>query len=194
MLQKIIILQVSYSSFCVPQPPSRTLINKHKKGVEIVSALSKLTGFSHRPTTIDKATAPHRYLHIAMPFGKHIGNRCRCYCQSSSCSSNFARICQLKIISITPFKNMLLQLCALRSTVTRCKISEKIYLWGCVCRIKSGNVLYNIYLCVLLPVQFPMSYSSFLQGTRWEKWTPRKRDAHLQTDNHSCLIIYQLKV
>ena len=77
--------------------------------MEIASALSKLTGFSHRPTTIDKATAPHRYLHIAMPFGKHIGNRCRCYCQSPSCSSNFARICQLKIISITPFKNMSFQ-------------------------------------------------------------------------------------
>ena len=39
---------------------------------------------SWRTYSLDKATAPHRYLHIAKPFGKHIGNRCRCYCQSSS--------------------------------------------------------------------------------------------------------------
>lgn len=110
----------------------------NKKGAEIVSALSKLTGFSHRPTTIDKATAPHRYLHIAMPFGKHIGNRCRCYCQSSSCSSNFARICQLKIISITPFKNMSFQNSGYPLFRNGTKLMKKCYLWGCTCNNKIG--------------------------------------------------------
>ena len=117
-----------------------------QKGVEIASALSKLTGFSHRPTTIDKATAPHRYLHIAKPFGKHIGNRCRCYCQSSSCSSNFARICQLKIISITPFKNMSFQNNGSPLFRNGAKIMKIVVSGATFTIIKSCNMLYNIYL------------------------------------------------
>ena len=114
--------------------------------MEIASALSKLTGFSHRPTTIDKATAPHRYLHIAKPFGKHIGNRCRCYCQSSSCSSNFARICQLKIISITPFKNMSFQNNGSPLFRNGAKIMKIVVSGATFTIIKSCNMLYNIYL------------------------------------------------
>lgn len=108
--------------------------------------LSKLTGFSHRPTTIDKATAPHRYLHIAMPFGKHIGNRCRCYCQSSSCSSNFARICQLKIISITPFKNMSFQNNGSPLFQNIAKIMKNVVSEATFTIIKSWNMLYDTHL------------------------------------------------
>ena len=38
----------------------------------------------------------------------------------------------------------------------RYKVNEKCYLWGCVYRIKSGNVLYNIYLQVSRSVRFPI--------------------------------------